>query len=104
MSKKKFELEPIGDRIIVRPDESSEDEQGGIYIPENSKEKSQSGVVMAVGRGKLMVDGSIAKLEVNVGDKIIYSRYGGTEIKIKDDKDQTYLLMTEDDVLCVKHK
>jgi len=94
-------IRPLQDRILVQPILEKEVRKGGIIIPDSAKEKPIEGRVKAVGKGKVGDDGKPIKLEIKVGDKILYSKYGGTEIKIDGDD---YLLMREDDVLGVIEK
>ena len=89
-------IRPLQDRIMVQPILEKEVQKGGIIIPDSAKEKPIEGRVKAVGKGKIGDDGNPIKLEIKVGDKVLYSKYGGTEIKV-DGED--YLLMREDDVL-----
>ncbi|MFH0775798.1 MAG: co-chaperone GroES [bacterium] len=89
-------IRPLGDHILVKPEETGETKKGGIIIPDTAKEKPQEGVVIAAGSGKRAEDGKIQPLEVKKGDKILFSKYGGTEIKIDD---ENHLIMREDDVL-----
>ena len=94
-------IRPLQDRIMVQPILEKQVQKGGIIIPDSAKEKPIEGRVKAVGKGKIGDDGKPIKLEIKVGDKVLYSKYGGTEIKI-DGED--YLLMREDDVLGVIEK
>jgi len=94
-------IRPLQDRIMVQPILEKQVQKGGIIIPDSAKEKPIEGRVKAVGKGKIGDDGKPIKLEIKVGDKVLYSKYGGTEIKI-DGED--YLLMREDDVLGVVEK
>ena len=94
-------IRPLQDRIMVQPILEKEVRKGGIIIPDSAKEKPIEGRVKAVGKGKIGDDGKPIKLEIKVGDKVLYSKYGGTEIKV-DGED--YLLMREDDVLGVIEK
>jgi len=89
-------IKPLGDHILVKPEESTETKKGGIIIPDTAKEKIQEGIVIAVGSGKRTEDGKVQPLEVKKGDKIIFSKYGGTEQKING---KDHLIMREDDVL-----
>ena len=91
-------VKPLHDRVLIEPMEAKESIKGGIIIPDSAKEKPQEGTVIAVGDGKVLDDGSKRAMSVKKGDKVIYSKYAGTEIKI-DDKD--CLLMREDDILGV---
>ena len=94
-------IRPLQDRILVQPILEKEVRKGGIIIPDSAKEKPIEGRVKAVGKGKIGDDGKPIKLEIKVGDKVLYSKYGGTEIKV-DGED--YLLMREDDVLGIIEK
>ena len=89
-------LEPLGDRVVVRPSESKEEMRGGIILPDTAKEKPQEGEVIAVGPGRVTEDGKRISMELKVGDKVIYAKYGGTEIK---DGDKEVLILRETDVL-----
>jgi chaperonin GroES len=93
-----MKLKPLGDHIVVKPLEEMEVKKGGIIIPDTAKEKPSKGEVIAVGAGKTLDDGKKAPMELKAGDKVIYSRYGGNEIKIDDVE---YLIMTQDDVLAI---
>ncbi|MCK4248710.1 MAG: co-chaperone GroES [Candidatus Omnitrophica bacterium] len=86
---------PLGDRVLIKPLESEETTKGGIVLPDTAKEKPQEGKIVAVGKGK-MEDGKIIALEVKVGDKVLYGKYAGTEIKV-DGED--HLIAREDDIL-----
>ena len=89
-------LKPLGDRVLVEPAEEKETKKGGIIIPDTAKEKPQEGKVVALGTGKTDDNGKKVDFTVKKGDKILISKYGGTEIKIGDD---SYLIMREDDIL-----
>ncbi|MEO7319892.1 MAG: co-chaperone GroES [Chthoniobacteraceae bacterium] len=89
-------VRPLADRVIVKPIEASESKKGGIIIPDTAKEKPQEGEVMALGTGKRDDDGKVIPFTVKKGDKVLISKYGGTEIKIDGDM---YLIMREDDIL-----
>lgn len=91
-------LKPIGDRVVVRPKSAEETTQSGIILPDTAKERPQEGEVMAVGTGRLMDDGKIVPLAVKVGDKVLFSKYGGTEIKIGNEE---YIILREDDILAI---
>ncbi|MCW5934298.1 MAG: co-chaperone GroES [Fimbriimonadia bacterium] len=91
-------LKPIGDRVVVRPKTADEVTSSGIVLPDTAKERPQEGEVMAVGTGRLMDDGRVVALEVKVGDKVLFSKYGGTEIKIGGEE---YMILREDDILAV---
>jgi chaperonin GroES len=96
-----MKIRPLHDRILVQPILDSEVRKGGIIIPDSAKERPIEGRVKAVGKGKIGDDGKPVALEVKVGDKVLYSKYGGTEIKV-DGED--YLLMREDDILGIVEK
>ena len=89
-------LQPLGDRIVVKPMKRDEVTKSGIVLPDTAKEKPQEGEVIAVGPGKLGEDGKRIEMEVQKGDKILYAKYGGTEIKIEDEE---LLILRESDVL-----
>ncbi|MBN1622208.1 MAG: co-chaperone GroES [Endomicrobiales bacterium] len=91
-----MKIKPLGDRVVVKALEQKEVKKGGIIIPDTAKEKPQEGEVVAVGKGKVNDDGKVIPLDVKVGDKILYGKYSGTEVKI-DDKE--YLIMNQDDIL-----
>ncbi|MGQ9500471.1 MAG: co-chaperone GroES [Anaerolineae bacterium] len=91
-------LTPLGDRVIVEPLESEEVTPGGIVLPETAKERPQRGKVLAVGPGTRDDQGKRIPVEVKVGDVVLYGRYSGTEVKIKDKK---YLILRENDVLAI---
>ena len=91
-------LEPLGDRIIIKPLEREERTKSGLVLPDTAKEKPQEGKVIAVGSGKLLDDGSVKKLEVKSGDRVLYGKYAGTEVTLND---EDYLILREDDVLAV---
>jgi chaperonin GroES len=91
-------VKPLGDRVLVQAIEQDEVKKGGIIIPDTAKEKPQEGKIIAVGTGKRDDNGKLIPFEVKKGDRVLISKYGGTEIKI-DGKD--YLIMREDDILGV---
>jgi chaperonin GroES len=91
-------IRPLHDRIIVERLEEETKTAGGLIIPDTAKEKPQQGKVIAVGKGKKTEDGKVLPLDVKVGDKILFGKYAGTEIKIEG---QEFLMMREDDVLGV---
>jgi len=91
-------LTPLGDRVIVEPLESEEVTPGGIVLPETAKERPQKGKVLAVGPGARDDQGKRVPIDIKVGDTVLYGRYSGTEVKIKDKK---YLILRENDVLAV---
>jgi chaperonin GroES len=91
-------VKPLGDRVLVQPVEENEVKKGGIIIPDTAKEKPQEGKIIALGTGKRDDDGKLIPFTVKKGDRVLISKYGGTEIKI-DGKD--YLIMREEDILGV---
>ncbi len=93
-----MQITPLGDRILVRPLEAEEKTKGGIILPDTAKEKPQEGRVVAVGKGKVLDDGKVQTLEVKPGDKILYGKYSGTEIKLEDEE---HLIIREEDVLAI---
>ncbi len=94
-----MDIKPLGDRIVVQALEAEEVTKGGIILPETAKEKPQEGKIVAVGRGKVGDNGQVQPLELKVGDRVLYGKYTGNEIKTKDGKE--YLIMREEDVLAV---
>lgn len=95
---KKINVRPLRDRLIVRRIEEEEKTKGGIIIPDSAKEKPQEGEVVAVGSGRVSEDGKIIPLDIKAGDRILFSKYGGTEIKIEGEE---YLILREDDIQAV---
>ena len=91
-------LKPLDDRVVVEPLEAEEKTAGGIVLPDTAKEKPKEGIVKALGEGKLLDSGERAKPQVKLNDRIIFTSYAGTEVKIHGDE---YLIMGEDDVLAV---
>jgi len=94
-------LEPLGDRVVVKPSTKEEVTKGGIVIPDTAKEKPQEGEVVAVGPGKMTEEGKRIPLDVKVGDVVIYAKYGGTEIK---EGDEELIILRESDILAKKKK
>ncbi|HBG21746.1 MAG: co-chaperone GroES [Syntrophaceticus sp.] len=92
-------LKPLGDHVLVRPLSKDEKTEGGIFLPETAKEKPQDGEVVAVGQGRILDNGTRVAPEVKAGDRIIFSKYGGTEFKVGDEE---YLIMRENDILAIK--
>ncbi len=92
----KIKIQPLGDRIIVKAVEPKEIKKSGIIIPETAKEKPQEGLVVAVGKGKTTDEGKLIPMEVKAGDRVLYGKYSGTEIKSNDEE---YLIMREEDIL-----
>jgi chaperonin GroES len=94
-------LQPLADRVLVKPVEKEEKTKSGIYLPDTAKEKPQEGEILAVGPGKLTDDGKRIPMDLKVGDRVIYAKYGGTEIKV-DDED--LIILRESDILAKKSK
>ena len=96
----KVTFKPLGNRVVVKPnDEAEQVSSGGIYIPDTAKEKPQEGTIVAAGPGRVTDDGSRVPMDVAVGDKVVYSKYAGTEYK---EGDIEYLVLREDDILFKK--
>lgn len=91
----KINLKPLADRIVVKPAEAEEKTAGGIILPDTAKEKPVEGTVVAAGPGKVADDGKAIKMEVKVGDKVLYGKYSGTEVTINGEE---YLIMRESDI------
>jgi chaperonin GroES len=96
-----MKIRPLQDRVIVKRIEEQEKTKGGIIIPETAKEKPMEGKVIAVGKGKVLEDGKIHPLDVKAGDRVLFAKYGGTEVKIDEEE---HLIMREDDILGVIEK
>jgi chaperonin GroES len=94
----KVKIRPIGDRVLVKHLEDKEQVRGGIIIPDSAKEKPQEAEVIALGTGKRNDDGKLQAFEVKVGDRVLVSKYGGTEVKLEEQK---FTLVREDDILGV---
>ena len=93
-----MKIRPLQDRVIVKRIEEEEKTKGGIIIPDTAKEKPQEGEVVAVGKGKKTEEGKVIPLDVKAGDRILFGKYSGTEIKVED---QEYLILREEEVLGV---
>jgi chaperonin GroES len=93
-----MKIRPLQDRVIVQRMDEEETTKGGIIIPDTAKEKPQEGKVIAVGKGKVNDDGKVTPLDVKAGDKILFGKYAGTEVKLDGDD---YIIMREDDILGV---
>ena len=93
-----MKLKPLHDKVLIKPLDSSEETKGGIILPDTAQEKPQEGRVVAVGKGKVLENGKVQPLEVKVGDKVLYGKYSGTEIKLNGDE---HLIVREDDILAV---
>ena len=87
---------PLGERVVLKPSEGEQTTKGGIYLPDTAKEKPQEGEVVAVGPGRVADDGSRIAMELSAGDRVIYSKFAGTEYK---DGDEDFLILRESDVL-----
>jgi len=95
-------IKPLADRVIVQPLEAEEKTKGGILLPDTAKEKPQEGKVLAVGRGKVLDNGTVQALEVQVGDHVLFGKYGGTEITTRDGEE--VMILREDDILAILSK
>ncbi|PIQ26459.1 co-chaperone GroES [bacterium (Candidatus Blackallbacteria) CG17_big_fil_post_rev_8_21_14_2_50_48_46] len=91
-------LKPLGDRVVVKVIEGEEKTSGGILLPQTAKEKPQEAEVLAVGPGKLLEDGKRSAMEVREGDRVIFAKYGGTEVKAQGEE---YLIISEKDILAI---
>jgi chaperonin GroES len=94
-------LKPLSDRVVLKPVEAEERTKGGIVLPDTAKDKPQEGEVVAVGPGTILKNGTKLEPEVKVGDRVIYSKYSGTEIKIDGEE---YLIVRESDILAIRNK
>ncbi len=94
-----MKLQPLSDRIVIKPLEAVEKTKGGIILPDTAKEKPQEGKVVAVGKGKVLDSGEVRKPEVSVGDIVLYGKYSGTEVTTKDGEE--YLIVREEDILAI---
>ena len=94
-----MKIKPLADRVIVKPSDEAESKTvGGIIIPDTAKEKPQEGKIVAIGPGKTDENGKLIKMNVKVGNKVLYSKYGGTELKYEGEE---YLIMSESDILAI---
>ncbi len=91
-------IQPLADRVVVRPLEESEQMRGGLYIPDTAKEKPQQGEVVAVGPGKMSDEAKRIELDVEVGNKVLYGKYSGTEVTVEGEE---YLILRESDILAI---
>ncbi len=96
-----IKLQPLADRVLVRPIEKEEMTKSGIYLPDTVKEKPQEGVVIAVGPGRMSEDGKRIALDIKVGDTVIYTKYGGMEYKVDDEE---LMILRESDIIAKKIK
>lgn len=94
----RMKLKPLGDRVLVKPIAVEERTKSGIVLPDTAKEKPQQGKVLAVGQGRLLDNGQLVPLQVKEGDKVLYSKYAGTEVKIENEE---YLILSERDILAI---
>ena len=94
-------LKPLGDRVVVEHVEQEDKTSGGVFLPDTAKEKPQEGVVRAVGTGRTLDNGTKIAMDVKVGDRIIYSKYSGSEVKVEGTE---YLIISEKDVLAIVDK
>ena len=94
-----FKLEPLADRLVVKPFQREERTKGGIILPDTAKEKPQEGEVVAVGPGKMGEEGKRIAMDVKVGDTVMYTKYGGTEVK---EEGEEFIILRESDILAKK--
>jgi len=94
----KTNIRPLGDRVVVKAVEREEQTKSGIYLPDTAQEKPQEAIVLAVGNGKLLDNGTRQPIDLKVGDRVLYSKYAGTEVKQLSDE---YLILRESDILAV---
>ena len=92
-------LTPIGDRVVVKPAPEEQKTKSGIVLPDSAKEKPSEGTVVAVGTGRVLDNGQKVALEVKIGDKVIYSKYGGSEVKLENEE---FIILAERDILAIK--
>lgn len=93
-----MKIRPLHDRVIVKRIENESKTKGGLFIPDTAKEKPIEGTVLAVGNGRILEDGTVRKLEVKAGDRVLFGKYSGTEIKLEGEE---HLILREDDILGV---
>ena len=93
-----MKIKPLRDKVLIKVEEEEEKTAGGIYLPDTAKEKPQRGIVVAVGDGKLTDEGKVIPISVKVGDKVIFSKYAGTEIKLNGEK---HVILSADDIYAV---
>lgn len=97
-AKSEIKLQPLGDRVVVQREESESKTAGGIFLPDSAKDKPSRGTIICVGDGKLLDDGTRGKLQVKVGDKVIFTSYAPEPFKVGEEE---YLLLREEDILAV---
>ena len=95
-----MKIRPLQDRLLLKPTEGKEKTAGGLFIPDTAKEKPQEGVVVAAGKGKVQDNGRVTKLDVKVGDRVLYGKYSGNEVTLAGEK---HVILREEDVLAVLH-
>ena len=93
-----MKIKPLSDRVVIQALEAEEKTSGGIYLPDTAKEKPQMGKVVAVGTGRITDSGETIKIEVKVGDKVLYGKYSGTEVTVEG---KEYLIVRESDILAI---
>jgi chaperonin GroES len=93
-----MKIRPLQDRVIVKRVKEEEKTKGGIIIPDTAKEKPIEGTVVAVGNGKVLEDGTVRKVDLKEGDRVLFGKYSGTEVKLEGEE---HLILREDDILCV---
>jgi chaperonin GroES len=93
-----MKIKPLGDKVLVKRLEAEEVTKGGIVLPDTAKEKPKEGKVIALGRGRMLKDGKYSQFQVKTGDKVLFSSYAGTEVKINGEE---YLVMNEEDILAI---
>ena len=91
-------LRPLRDKVVVKPSDEEEKSSGGIFLPDTAKKKPQQGKVIAVGTGRVLDDGTVKPLSVQVGDTVVYSKYGGTETKLEG---EDYVILDEDQIYAI---
>jgi chaperonin GroES len=96
-----MKIRPLQDRVLVKREEEEQKTKGGIIIPDAAKEKPIEGVIIAVGKGKVATDGKLIKMDIKEGDKILFNKYAGTDVKIDGEE---YVIMREDDIVGVIEK
>ena len=94
-----MDIRPLGDRVVIKPLEAEAKTKGGIVLPDTAKEKPQEGKVVAVGKGRVLENGTVQAPEVKVGDKVLYGKYSGNEITTKEGEE--LLIMKEEDILAI---
>ncbi len=97
-TKSKLNLRPLGDRVLLQRAEAEEMTAGGILLPESAKDKPKEGKIVATGKGRILEDGTVQPMNVKTGDRVLFSSYAGTEVKVSGDE---YLIMNESDILAI---